>query len=151
MSLVQVFESGHVACGSLLRQLIVCRLLRYVGFGCSHVFICSGKLKEILQFPKLVGHDYHASASFKGRHHSSLHPWGLGSEIVALNAAVMRRFERVVALPNLKMWSSADQMHTAGPFGLKHGASAETQHSFRKMRSKTPCYFRGDYNGWSAG
>jgi hypothetical protein len=46
MALVQLFESAHVFLGSLLRQLIIGRRLRCLGFGCGHVSFCSGTSRE---------------------------------------------------------------------------------------------------------
>ena len=80
VALVKLFESNHVAIGSFLRQLKVCRL-RCLGFGCGHVTRNSGKLGR--NFTKLQAclARCHGSASFKG------------AALIPLNARVGMRCE----------------------------------------------------------
>ena len=104
MTLVKLFESSHVILGCLLRQLIICRL-RCLGFGCGHVTRLGQAFGRNLTTSCLCWHEIHASASFKG---AALFPLNDRVGIAVrrpstLNAAVMRRFLRVVALPDPKI------------------------------------------------
>ena len=102
MTLVELFKGSHVSLGSPLGQRVV-RRLRCLGFGCGHVSPARAS-QEGFYISLLVRHDHHASASFKGAALSSLStPWGAVRGLSsALNAGVMQRFERVVALPDPK-------------------------------------------------
>jgi hypothetical protein len=121
MALVKLFESSHVAIGGFLRQLIICGL-RCLGFGCGHVLVYSGKLGKIPRF-RLVWHESHASASFKG---AALFPlvarvgMRFGGSIPS-NAAVMRRFTRVVALPDPKNSDFPSRINTFLRLGCRIG------------------------------
>jgi hypothetical protein len=101
MPLVKLLEGRHVALSRLLRQRVIRFLLR-LGFGCGHVFVLGQATKE-LYLLTLLRHNYHEFACsksgnlFLGISHSAL-----ARCVVALNAGVMRRFERVVALPDPK-------------------------------------------------
>ena len=104
MALVKLFESNHVALGSFLRQLIICRL-RCLGFGCGHVLVYSGKLGKIPKV-RLVLARISRFREFQGSSTgaSEMPAWGCGAKAqYPHNAAVMRRFARVVALPGPKI------------------------------------------------
>ena len=123
MTLVKLFESSHIALGRFLRQLVICRL-RCLGFGCGHVFICSGKFERYLTNFRHVWHDSHASACFKGAALFSL-PCPRGDAVQrssTLNAAVMRRFARVVALPDSKSSDFASRINSFRTAGLQDTA-----------------------------
>src|SRR5207244_12389209 len=45
MALVELLESVHVALSGPLSQRVI-RLLLCLGFGCGHVFVCSGKRRR---------------------------------------------------------------------------------------------------------
>src|SRR5438046_752489 len=45
MALVELLEGVHVALSGLLSQRVI-RLLLCLGFGCGHVFVCSGKQRR---------------------------------------------------------------------------------------------------------
>jgi hypothetical protein len=102
MALEKLLESSHVSLGGFLSQLIVSRL-RCLGFGCGHVFVCSGKLGIILQLPACSAR-FSRFRQFQG---SGTFPRttrvGMRCQVqYPQTAAVMRRFERVVALPDPK-------------------------------------------------
>ena len=101
MPLVKLLEGYHIALSSFLSQRVIRFLLR-LGFGCGHVFVLGSATTEVASLA-LVSHD-HESAHFKGAATKSLAfpQWGSCEALVALNAGVMRRFERVVALPDPK-------------------------------------------------
>src|SRR6185503_6471808 len=103
MALVKVLESSHIALGGFLSQLIICRL-RCLGFGCGHVSPARASSEEISQNFNLDRLRTHASASFKGAV-LFLPKCPRGDAVrrpSTLNAAVMRPFARVVALPDPK-------------------------------------------------
>jgi hypothetical protein len=102
MPLVKLLKGCHVALSRFLRQCVI-RLLRLLGFDCGHVFVCWSKQRNGDSY-RLFYHDYHESARFKEAATISLgiSQWTLARSVVALNAGVMQRFERVVALPDPK-------------------------------------------------
>src|ERR1044072_151427 len=65
MTLVKLLESSHVMLGGLLSQLVICRL-RCLGFGCGHVARLLGQARKKSHKFRVVWHEIHASASFKG-------------------------------------------------------------------------------------
>jgi hypothetical protein len=102
MTLVKLFESSHVVLGCLLRQLIICRL-RCLGFGCGHVTRLGQAFGRYFTTSCLLAR-FHASASFKGALFPQNDRVGIAvRRSSTLNAAVMRRFLRVVALPDPKI------------------------------------------------
>jgi hypothetical protein len=63
-----------------------------------------GQSHEEATTSALVRHDYHESACFKERQlFLGISQRVIARHVVALNAGVMRRFERVVALPDPKI------------------------------------------------
>ena len=102
MALVKLLEGRHVALRRLLRQSVI-RFLRRLGFGCGHVFVW-GKLRRLPPLTLVRLGRSHASAFSRERQpFPADFPTGLmRGNVVALNAGVMRRFKRVVALPNPK-------------------------------------------------
>jgi hypothetical protein len=101
MPLVKLLEGCHIALSRLLSQCVIRFRLR-LDFGCGHVFVLGQGTKKSSR--TLVHHLYHESACFKeAATFSSTFPCGLmRGVLVALNAGVMQRFERVVALPDPK-------------------------------------------------
>ena len=102
MPLVKLLEGCHIALSRLLRQCVVRFLLR-LGFGCGHVFVLGQATKDsvfscsfatIITSPRLSKERQLISSAFPRR--------ALARRLVALNAGVMRRFQRVVALPGPK-------------------------------------------------
>ncbi|MFN2516316.1 MAG: hypothetical protein ABR556_08875 [Pyrinomonadaceae bacterium] len=101
MPLVKLLEGSHVALSRFLSQRVISFLLR-LDFGCGHVFVLGQATKDLPSLT-LVRHDYHESACFKGAATwPQYFPQGILRGVVALNTAVMRGFERVVALPDPK-------------------------------------------------
>jgi hypothetical protein len=104
MTLVKLFESSHVALGCLLRQLIICRL-RCLGFGCGHVTRLGQAFGRYFTTSCLCWHDFTLPRVSREQHcFLRMTAWGFAVRRPStLNAAVMRRFLRVVALPDLKI------------------------------------------------
>ena len=102
MALVKLLEGRHVALRRLLRQSVI-RFLRRLGFGCGHVFVW-GKLRRLPPLT-LVRPGPFTRPRFQGSGNLIPADFPIGlmrGNLVALNAGVMRRFKRVVALPNPK-------------------------------------------------
>jgi len=101
MPLVKLLEGSHIALSGFLCQLVI-RLLLRLGFGCGHVFVLGQATKDSI-FERLFA-TIHLSASFKGAVtiSSAFANQAPARRLVALNTGVMRRFERVVALPDPK-------------------------------------------------
>jgi len=101
MSLVKLLEGHHVALSRLLSESVIRFLLR-LGFGCGHVFVF-GQARRFLLFAP-TRHAFTRVRVFKGAAIvSSAFPVNLPrGTAVALNAGVMRRFQRVVALSDPK-------------------------------------------------
>jgi hypothetical protein len=97
MPLIKLLEGSHVALSRFLRQRIIRFLLR-LDFGCGHVFVLRQATKN-LPSSTPVRHDDHDSAVSRERQPLPQH---FCEVLVALIAGVMRRFERVVALPDPK-------------------------------------------------
>jgi len=95
--LVKLLEGYHVALSRFLRQRIICFLVR-LDFGCGHVFVLRQATKNVRSLTP-VRHDFHESAVSRERQPL---PQRFCEAVVALIAGVMRRFERVVALPDPK-------------------------------------------------
>jgi hypothetical protein len=88
MPLIKLLEGCHIALSGFLSQ----RKIRFrLEFGCGHVFVLGQATKDLSPFAP-VRHAYHESAFSREQQ-----PQG-----VALDAGVMQRFERVVALPDPK-------------------------------------------------
>src|ERR1041385_9047441 len=104
MTLVKLLESCHVVLGGLLRQLIICSL-RCLSFGCGHVTRLLGQArKKFHKLSDLVGTMSRFPRVSRERY-SGLSNCPRGDAVQrpsTLNAAVMRRFARVVALPDPK-------------------------------------------------
>src|SRR5215213_9912352 len=103
MTLVKLFESSHVAIGGFLRQLIICGL-RCLGFGCGHVLGPLGQARNKSHKFRLVLARISRFREFQGSSTVSSE-CSRGDAVwrsVPSNAAVMRRFTRVVALPDPK-------------------------------------------------
>ena len=101
MPLVKLLEGGHIALSGFLCQRVIRFLLR-LDFGCGHVFVLGQVTKDSLftaRSPQLSRvRIFQKSATF-----SSAFPRRVFARcLVALNAGVMQRFERVVALPDPK-------------------------------------------------
>src|SRR5262245_51150850 len=103
MALVKLFESSHVILGGLLRQLIICGL-RCLSFGCGHVTRLLGQAGKKFHNFQLVWHDITLPRVSRERYSGpSKCPRGDAVQSPnTLNAAVMRRSARVVALPDPK-------------------------------------------------
>src|SRR6185369_2629141 len=103
MALVKQFESSHVAIGGFLRQLIICSL-RCLGIGCGHVRVHSGKLGRYLTTSSLFGTNLTRPRVSREQHCPLEARVGMrfGGPVPS-NAAVMRCFTRVVALPDSKI------------------------------------------------
>jgi hypothetical protein len=101
MPLVKLLEGRHVALSRLLSQRVIRFRLR-LDFGCGHVFVLEQGPKK--SFRTLERPGLSRVAFFKGAatFHLSIFLRILRGNLVALNAGVMRRFERVVALPDPK-------------------------------------------------
>jgi len=101
MSLVKLLEGHHVALSRFLSESVI-RFLVRLGFGCGHVFVFG----QARRFPFFAPtrHVFTKSAfSKEQRFVSSAFPVNLlRGTAVALNAGVMRRFQRVVALSDPK-------------------------------------------------
>jgi hypothetical protein len=102
MALVKLLEGCHIALSGLLCQRVVRFLLR-LGFGCGHVFVLGQATRDfifscsfatITTSPRLSKERQPFPSAFPKR--------ALARRLVALNAGVMRRFKRVVALPDPK-------------------------------------------------
>ena len=102
MSLVKLLEGRHVALGRFLRQRVIRFLLASRFRLRSRVRIGAGYEDFHLLAP--VRHDLSRVRVFKGAAtvFLSISQQNLRGNVVALNAGVMRRFERVVALPDPK-------------------------------------------------
>ena len=101
MPLVKLLKGAHVSLSRALRQGVIRGLCLSIGW--RHVFVYLGKRPGSRNSPLLVRHDYHVSAVSSERHLFLRHPL-YGCELPGvLNAGVMPRFERVVALPDLKI------------------------------------------------
>ena len=101
MPLVKLLKSGHIALGGPLRQRII-RILLRLDFGCGHVFVL-GQVTKDSHFNARSPRLSRVRISFKGAATlSQRFPSGFCEVLVALNAGVMQRFERVVALPDPK-------------------------------------------------
>jgi len=97
MSLVKLLEGHHVALSRFLRESVI-RFLMRLGFGCGHVFVF-GQATKILIFALLLPRS--RLRIFKGA--AMRFPQQMpGGSAFALNAGVMRRFQRVVALSDPK-------------------------------------------------
>jgi hypothetical protein len=95
MPLVKLLEGSHVALSGPLSQLVISFLVR-LDFGCGHVFVlgqATGELSSSFS-PRLS-----RVRLFQGSGNLFLGISHLVCEVLAtLNAGVMQRFERVVAL-----------------------------------------------------
>jgi predicted lipoprotein len=103
MPLVKLLEGGHVALSRFLRQRVICFLLR-LGFGCGHVFVL-GQATKALSLQRWRAENVTSPRLSKERQPfpSAFPQWAICEGFaVTLNACVMRRFERVVALPDPK-------------------------------------------------
>jgi len=96
MSLVKLLKGDHVALSRFLRQGVIGFRLR-LGFGCGHVFVLGQGLAKFLTSPRLEQPHSRDCQIEVDRGHTAARP-GL-----ALKRGVMRRFWRVVALPNPKV------------------------------------------------
>ena len=101
MPLVKLLEGGHIALSGFLCQRVIRFLLR-LDFGCGHVFVLGQVTKDSLftaRSPQLSRvRIFQRSATFS----SAFTRRVFARCLVALNAGVMQRFERVVALPDPK-------------------------------------------------
>ncbi len=95
MPLVELLKSGHIALSRSLRQRVISFLLG-LGFGCGHVFVFGLATKS---FRNACLRLITFALISKERQPSP----GTSEVLVVLNAGVMQRFERVVALPNPKV------------------------------------------------
>src|SRR5438093_13462005 len=102
MALVELLEGVHVALSGPLSQCVI-RLLLCLGFGCGHVFVCSGKRRRNITSSCLFATTITAPPISRERYPSPQDFPSAGlvrGEQVPSNAGVMRRCERVVALPD---------------------------------------------------
>jgi hypothetical protein len=102
MPLIKLLKGHHVALSRLLSESVIGFVLR-LGFGCGHVFVlgqayeeylfstCSPRVSLVRVFQRSSNPFF---LSILNRSDARL--------VVALNAGVMRRFRRVVALPDPK-------------------------------------------------
>ncbi len=104
MSLVKLLKGCHIALSGFLSQRKI-RFRLSLEFGCGHVFVLGQATKDFSSFSP-VRHAYHESAFSKERQ----------SVGVALNAGVMQRFERVVALPDPKDIEFPSRIRALKPF-----------------------------------
>ena len=124
MTLVKLLESCHVVLGRLLRQLIICSL-RCLSFGCGHVTRLLGQARKKFHNFRLVWHDSRFR-EFQGSNTEVLRNCPRGDAVQrpsTLNAAVMQRFARVVALP--------DPKNSGFPSRINSFRTAELQHTCR--------------------
>lgn len=101
MTLIKLLKGRHVTLRSFLRQRVIRFLLR-LDFGCGHVFVFGAKLRKVYFYacsPRLPRVRVFQRS---GNLFLDISPAGSYEALVALNAGVMRRFERVVALPDPK-------------------------------------------------
>src|SRR5688572_15469307 len=110
-------SSKSVVCGVSGSAAVTCRLLGQAG-------------KKFHNF-RLVRHECHACRQFQGSGtFPSNHPRGDAvSGPVPSNAAVMRRFERVVALPDSKLVISLSRIKTLA------SAGSPVEHGLRRLLS----------------
>ena len=97
MPLIKLLEGAHVALSCSLRQRVIGFRL-CLGFGCGHVFVFGANDESSLT-PTVDTSRFRVFS--KETTSSSAFP-GTCEVLVALNAGVMQRFERVVALLNQK-------------------------------------------------
>jgi hypothetical protein len=97
MSLVKLLEGHHVALSRFLRESVI-RFLMRLGFGCGHVFVF-GQATKILIFRAA---DPQSRLRIFQRSGERFPQQCFGESAFALNAGVMRRFQRVVALSDPK-------------------------------------------------
>ena len=101
VTLVKLLKGRHVALRSFLRQRVI-RLLLRLDFGCRHVFVL-GQSYERSTFTLFATITTSPRVSKERQpFFLDISPAGSYEALVALNAGVMRRFERVVALPDPK-------------------------------------------------
>jgi hypothetical protein len=102
MPLVELLEGCHIALSGFLSQRVIRFLLR-LGFGCGHVFVLGQVTKDLISNALCATTITGPRFSKERQPFSSAFPRrALARCLVALNAGVMRRFERVVALPDPK-------------------------------------------------
>ena len=125
VALIKILESNHVSVGCFLRQLIVCRL-RCLGLGCRHVVYLLGQAERNLTTSvRLFGTPITLPQCQGSALSLKMPAWVAVGGASALNGAVMRCSERVVALPDPKKCGKAPAESTlARKFSSKPEAAS---------------------------